>query len=128
MILLDADPPLHSCTAVSLQYGFRTKHKLAGLFALSSYLNDDAAVYSRLEQECSSPPCAAGTAKGLPPVFMRHGEADGYIRPAWGRGTAEKLSDLGVDVTFDSIPNLQHSLDPREMEELRKWIFEQLAD
>ena len=110
-----------------MQFGFRTKHKLAGLFALSSYLNEDSAVYTLLEQECPSPPCAAGSLEAVPPVFMRHGAADTYIQPAWGRRTAEKLSEHGVEVAFGSIPNVQHSLDPHEMEDLTAWVFERLG-
>lgn len=49
---------------MALQYAFRTKHKLGGVFALSSYVNTGAAVYKLI---------AAANKDSLPPVFMRHG-------------------------------------------------------
>ena len=104
--------------ALRAQLGARTGHKLGGVFALSSYLNDEAAAYKLIE-------CSGGGAS-YPPVFMRHGAADGFIRTEWGQRTAERLSALGVTVDFATVPLLAHQLAPAEMDALRGWLAERL--
>eukprot|EP01050_Picozoa_sp_SAG11_P057586 SAG11_NODE_36340_length_262_cov_0.631902_1_plen_78_part_01 len=41
----------------------------------------------------------------------RHGAADDFILPAWGRATAQRLESLGVDVNYDEVPGLMHQLE-----------------
>mmetsp|Transcript_20232 Transcript_20232/g.60118 ORF Transcript_20232/g.60118 Transcript_20232/m.60118 type:complete len:220 (+) Transcript_20232:152-811(+) len=103
---------------IALQWAFRTSHKVGAVFAMSAYLNDGAAVYKKIPQR------AAGE---LPPVFIRHGAADGFIRTEWGAHTAAQLSKLGVDVNFDTVPGLVHQLDPREINELREFLSTRLG-
>ena len=103
---------------ISLQYGFRSKHKLAGVFALSSYVTNEAAVYKLIGKKAK---------EELPPVYMRHGAADDFILPTWGQGTSEQLASLGVDINFSLIPRLPHSLSPSELDELQQWLQERLA-
>jgi len=103
---------------MALQYAFRTKHKLGGVFALSSYVNTDAAVYKLI---------AAANKDSLPPVFMRHGAADDFILTDWGRGTADHLSKLGVQVQFETVPGVAHMLVRSTTNELRNWLSERLV-
>jgi predicted esterase len=98
---------------LSLQFAFRTSHRLGGVFALSSYLNNEAAVFKQIE---------ARAREGIPPAFMRHGTADGFILPAWGSKTATRLSMLGVNVQFDTIDGLEHSLCRSELKQLSDWF------
>lgn len=98
---------------IALQLGLRHPEELAGIFALSSYMCDDAAVFKQLEgMELGS----------RPPIFMAHGEADGFIRPAWGRATAERLKKMGMSVRFESLPRMGHELVRREIDLLRGWM------
>ena len=95
-----------------------SKHKLAGVFALSSYVTNEAAVYKLIGKKAK---------EELPPVYMRHGAADDFILPTWGQGTSEQLASLGVDINFSLIPRLPHSLSPSELDELQQWLQERLA-
>jgi len=100
---------------IALQVALRSQRKLAGAFALSSYLCERAAVYDLVGQRAS-------TAAGLPPVFMRHGTADGFILPAWGRATAQQLETMGVQVDFALVPHAAHELKGEALDELREWL------
>ncbi|KAJ1631089.1 Alpha/Beta hydrolase protein [Pavlovales sp. CCMP2436] len=83
---------------------------LAGVFALSGYM-------------CfQSPAFALASAKRLPPVYMRHGAADGFILPEWGAATADELRALGTSVDFALVPGLEHSLTDDEVVQLTEWV------
>ncbi|KAH8057466.1 acyl-protein thioesterase [Aureococcus anophagefferens] len=45
-------------------------------------------------------------------TFVRHGSADDFIRPEWGRRTFDRLKAAGVDANFDLAP-ARHG--PREI-------------
>ena len=103
---------------IALQFAARSRHRLAAVFALSSYLCDGAKAYELLSGR-------RGDA-GLPPVFMRHGSADDFIKPAWGQSTAERLAALGANIDFALIPGMDHSLEDGEVESLGKWLLSRL--
>lgn len=44
------------------------------------------------------------------PVYASHGGADGMVKVAWGRVTAEKLKAKGLDLSFKEHSELDHEL------------------
>ena len=106
---------------IAMQYGYRTPHRLAAVFALSSYLTHDAAVYEAMRRR---PP----QSRRFPPLFQRHGAADAFIRPQWGRATADRLASLGVAVDFGVVQGLQHQLADCEMEQLDAFLADALTE
>ena len=102
---------------MALQFAFRTRRRLAAVFALSSYLCDQSDVYELL---------ASSPTQHRPPVFMRHGAADTFIRTQWGEATAEQLRRLGVPVDFATIPRLSHQLSNAAVDQLAAWMESKL--
>ena len=68
------------------------REPVGAVFALSSYLCDDAELYALLEAEAERG--RAGQQQQLPPLFMRHGDRDNFIHTAWGDATAQRLAGL----------------------------------
>ncbi|CAK9090526.1 Lysophospholipase-like protein 1 [Durusdinium trenchii] len=101
---------------IALQLALRHPEAIAGAFVpLSSFMCDDAAVYERLQ----TPELTKV------PILMMHGEAglprsesnaDRFIRPQWGRQTAERLKSLGVATEFVEIPGLRHEMSRKDMD------------
>ncbi|XP_038205705.1 lysophospholipase-like protein 1 [Arvicola amphibius] len=102
------------CMAMHLAY--RNHRDVAGVFALSSFLNKDSAIYKDLLQ-------AEGA---LPELFQCHGTADELVLHSWGEETNSKLKSLGVNTVFHSLPNLYHDLNRTELERLKSWILRKL--
>ena len=105
---------------IAMQYAYRTPRRLAAVFAISSYMTHRAAVYDVMRQQ----PRAAAP---FPPLFQRHGAADDFILPQWGRATADRLAALGVSVDFGTVPRLRHELSAGEVEELTAFLRRALA-
>jgi predicted esterase len=55
---------------------------------------------------------------------MAHGDADGYIKLKWGKGTADRLKNFGVPVKFLTMAGMRHELVEEEIEMLRAWLQE----
>ncbi|XP_012977737.2 lysophospholipase-like protein 1 [Mesocricetus auratus] len=102
------------CMAIHLAY--RKHRDVAGVFALSSFLNKESAVYKDLQQ-------AEHT---LPELFQCHGTADELVLHAWGEETNSKLKSLGVSTVFHSLPDLYHEMNKTELERLKSWILTKL--
>jgi len=102
---------------MALQLGVREAHRnLAGIFAMSSFLNDASPLYAHPALPRS------------PPIRMWHGGADQMIRAAWGRRTAERLRETGAkDVTFSELPGVHHVMTDAEVVELTEWVCERLG-
>ena len=92
----------------------KEKKSLAGFFALSSYANDDSKVLKH-------------TLYPSAPFFMAHGEADGFVLPAWGRSTKDRLESLGFQVTWRTYNALAHELRGDELEDLYDFLAQVLA-
>ncbi|CAK0840831.1 unnamed protein product [Prorocentrum cordatum] len=103
---------------IALQLALRHPGSLGAVFALSSYLCDDAAAYRLAEG-------SRGVRR--PPVFMAHGRADSFIQFAWGEATARRLGGLGVPVRFVPLPGVGHELASSEIDQLGAWIGEDHA-
>ncbi|XP_004480278.1 lysophospholipase-like protein 1 [Dasypus novemcinctus] len=102
------------CMAMHLAY--RNHQDVAGVFALSSFLNKTSAVYPALQK-------TDGT---LPELFQCHGTADELVLHSWGEETNLKLKSLGVSTKFYSFPDVYHELSKTELEKLKLWILKKL--
>ncbi|KAM5164574.1 lysophospholipase-like protein 1 [Mantella aurantiaca] len=103
---------------MSMHLAYRHHRDVAGVFALSSFLNENSIVYKELER-CQ---------QSLPELFQCHGQADQLVFHQWGERTNTLLKGLGVPLSFHSFPNLYHELGLQEMEQLRTWILQKLPD
>lgn len=102
--------------AMSLFTGATTTHKLAGVFGLSSYL----LMGNKIKE-------LAAEAKGVnkdTPFFLGHGDSDPLVRHDWGVKSAEVLrTELGhTKVDFRTYRGLEHSADPKEIDDLERFL------
>ncbi|XP_042678180.1 lysophospholipase-like protein 1 isoform X2 [Centrocercus urophasianus] len=101
---------------MAMHLAYRFHQDLAGVFALSSFLNKDSAVYEALKRNESV----------LPELFQCHGTADDLVLYSWGEETNKMLKSLGVSTSLHTFPNLNHELNRNEIEELKTWILKKL--
>ncbi|XP_040119197.1 lysophospholipase-like protein 1 [Oryx dammah] len=104
------------CMAMHLAY--RNHQDVAGVFALSSFLNKTSAVYQALQKSDGV----------LPELFQCHGTADELVLHSWGEETNSVLKSLGVSTKFHSFPGVYHELSKEELEKLKSWILTKLPD
>ena len=95
--------------ALALHTGYRFVPGLAGVFTLSSFLNDESAVYKNIQSTET-------------PLLMCHGDKDTLVPMSWGESTFNQLSNLGVKGEFIPIKNTLHELKRNELEKLLQWI------
>ncbi|NXL35561.1 LYPL1 protein, partial [Glaucidium brasilianum] len=101
---------------MAMHLAYRFHQDLAGVFALSSFLNKDSAVYQALKRNDSV----------LPELFQCHGTADELVLYSWGEETNKMLKSLGVSTSLHTFPNLNHELSRTEIEKLKAWIVKKL--
>ncbi|NXW40970.1 LYPL1 protein, partial [Nyctiprogne leucopyga] len=101
---------------MAMHLAYRFHQDLAGVFALSSFLNKDSAVYQALKINESV----------LPELFQCHGTADELVLYSWGEETNKMLKSLGVSTSLHTFPNLHHELSKIEIEKLKTWIIKKL--
>ncbi|XP_007902709.1 lysophospholipase-like protein 1 isoform X3 [Callorhinchus milii] len=104
------------CMAMHLAYRFH--QQVAGVFALSSFLNNNSVVYQAVQNAKTS----------MPELFQCHGKTDPLVLYEWGTETCSNLQSLGVKTTFNSFPNLYHELCKPELEQLKSWILQKLPN
>lgn len=105
--------------AMALHLGYRSHPKLRGIFALSSFLNEESPVYGAIT--------ARKDDKTTPELFMAHGDRDELVKFEWGEKTFQKLQTFGVKGEFKRFKYL-HELGTEEMIYLRQWIDNLLPD
>ncbi|XP_016389968.1 lysophospholipase-like protein 1 [Sinocyclocheilus rhinocerous] len=105
--------------AMALHLVCRYHQDVAGIFALSSFLNKDSVVYQVVEDASQCPP--------LPELLQCHGTADELVFHSWGEETNSLLKKAGLNTSFHSIPDLNHQLCRQELELLRSWILKKLS-
>ncbi|KAL4657469.1 lysophospholipase-like protein 1 [Arapaima gigas] len=103
--------------AMALHLVSRFHPDVAGVFALSSFLNKDSKVFQTVQ---------GGRGQSMPELFQCHGTADALVPHNWGEMTVAQLQEEGVNATFHSFPGLQHQLARAELEKLRSWIIKKL--
>ncbi|XP_073703772.1 lysophospholipase-like protein 1 [Garra rufa] len=104
--------------AMALHLVCRYHQDVAGVFALSSFLNKDSVVYQAVENASQQP---------LPELFQCHGTADELVFHSWGEETNSLLKKAGLNTSFHSFPDLNHQLCRQELELLRSWILKKLS-
>ena len=57
---------------------------------------------------------------------MGHGDADPMVKHEWGLETANTLKEMGWKVDFRTYKGLAHSADPKEIDDLEKYLEERL--
>jgi len=94
--------------AVAMHTALQTKHDIAGLMALSTYmaLPEDAA--------------HAVSRKDLP-IFMAHGSFDPVLKLEWGRASADRLIEVGYSVDWREYP-MAHAVCPEEINDIGVWL------
>ncbi|XP_007986606.1 lysophospholipase-like protein 1 isoform X2 [Chlorocebus sabaeus] len=102
------------CMAMHLAY--RNHQDVAGVFALSSFLNKASAVYQALQKSNGV----------LPELFQCHGTADELVLHSWAEETNAVLKSLGVTTKFYSFPDVYHELSKPELDKLKLWILTKL--
>ncbi|RKF60023.1 Acyl-protein thioesterase 1 [Erysiphe neolycopersici] len=102
--------------AISLLTGITYPSKLAGIFGLSGYI--------LLHNKVGELVAQAEDANKNTKIFMGHGEDDQLVKAEWGKLTKLLLENLGFNVNFRTYPNLAHSTDPAEIEDLGKFLDE----
>ncbi|XP_030051880.1 lysophospholipase-like protein 1 [Microcaecilia unicolor] len=103
--------------AMAMHLAYKYHQDVAGVFALSSFLNKGSVVYQIIKENSS-----------LPELFQCHGALDQLVFHSWGKETNSALLSLGVPTTFHSFPNLYHELSKTELENLRSWILKKLPE
>ncbi|XP_036931523.1 lysophospholipase-like protein 1 [Acanthopagrus latus] len=106
--------------AMALHLVCRYHPDVAGVFALSSFLNKDSVAFQAVEERHR-------TGLPLPELFQCHGTSDDLVLHQWGEDTSVLLRKAGMTATFHSFPGLYHQLSQPEMELLRSWILEKLS-
>uniref|UniRef100_A0A3B1KJJ2 palmitoyl-protein hydrolase n=1 Tax=Astyanax mexicanus TaxID=7994 RepID=A0A3B1KJJ2_ASTMX len=107
--------------AMALHLACRYHQDIAGVFALSSFLNKDSVVYQAVEdakQQQQQHP--------LLDLLQCHGTADELVSHSWGEETSSLLKKAGMTTSFHSFPGLNHQLCRAELELLRSWILKKL--
>jgi len=99
--------------AISLFAGITCPHKLAGIVGLSSYLLMEGKVKEYVPTENPNKET---------PIFMGHGAVDPLVKYQWGKQTADVLKGWGWSVDLKTYPDLAHSADPKEIDDLEAYI------
>lgn len=62
------------------------------------------------------------------PLFQCHGTADTLVPIEWAQDTAKNLKELGVNVKFVPLQDLDHELNRSEVQGWKNWLFDILPD
>lgn len=95
--------------AIALDNVLTHTRRVAGLLALSTYLALPDAARDRFRGDVGVP------------VFMAHGTFDPMVPYQGGRGTADKLGQLGYRVEWHEYP-MAHGVCPQEIADIRAWL------
>jgi phospholipase/carboxylesterase len=101
--------------AIALHAGLRSKQRLAGIMALSTYLPISDSFRSEVMD-------AAGTGYTDMPIFMAHGSLDPVLPMALGRDSAELLVANGFQIEWHEYP-MAHSVCVEEINDIRRWLL-----
>lgn len=107
--------------ALALHSGFHVNQELAGIFACSSFLNDNSLVFETLSTKKT-----LENPGPLPKLLMFHGDRDNLVPLSWGKESFDELVQLGVDGQFKPLKNTLHELKANELRDAHEWIVEQL--
>uniref|UniRef100_A0A3Q2YUA8 palmitoyl-protein hydrolase n=1 Tax=Hippocampus comes TaxID=109280 RepID=A0A3Q2YUA8_HIPCM len=97
--------------AMALHLACRYHPDVAGVYALSGFLNKDSVAFQ---------------SGGVLRLFQCHGTSDELVLHQWGEDTSVLLQKAGMKTTFHSLPGLHHQISLQEMELLKAWILQKL--
>jgi phospholipase/carboxylesterase len=100
--------------AIAMHTALRSKEKLAGLMALSTYLP----LHSKFEQEVVDDASCGDTSL---PIFMAHGSFDPVLTIDRGQSSAELLRKHGFTVDWHEYP-MAHQVCMEEIKDIRDWL------
>jgi predicted esterase len=60
------------------------------------------------------------------PILICHGQEDTVVAFRFGKATAKYLIKKGYRVTFKDYPGLAHAVEPKELQDIRYFISQQL--
>ncbi|CAL1687294.1 unnamed protein product [Lasius platythorax] len=105
------------CLALHLTYRYKTS--IAGCFVMSSFLNKGSIIYEHLK---------ARPEHNKIPLVQYHGTIDTLVPIEWGEETAKNLKELGVNVKFTPLQNIDHELSRAEIQSWKDWLLNILPD
>lgn len=100
---------------IALQSSLRSRHKLAGVMALSTYL----ALDQTLKEEKTQ-------ANQHIPILLAHGTADPVINIKWAYQTYSQLIGEGYQIDWNEYAGMQHGLCREEIVDIHRFIFKVL--
>ncbi|KAL9639962.1 MAG: hypothetical protein Q9164_000591 [Protoblastenia rupestris] len=103
--------------AISLFTGITCPDRLGGIVGLSSYLLLHDSIKDHATTEASNKET---------PIFMGHGDSDPLVQYRWGVQTEKSLKEMGWKVDFRTYKGLAHSADPKEIDDLEKYLESRL--
>uniref|UniRef100_A0A2P2I0D5 palmitoyl-protein hydrolase n=1 Tax=Hirondellea gigas TaxID=1518452 RepID=A0A2P2I0D5_9CRUS len=106
---------------VALHIGYRSRRAVAGVFAMSSFLNHNSILYSHLDEYNKNKDEQQQHVR-LPPLFQSHGKTDVTVHYDWGRETYAQLTKRQVKGEFMSVADCEHELHSEVLHRLDKWI------
>jgi len=62
------------------------------------------------------------------PLIQYHGKVDSLVPIEWGKESAKNLKDLGVNVKFVPLQNIEHELSHEEIQSWKDWLLNILPD
>lgn len=95
--------------ALALQEAYKFLPGFAGVFTMSSFLNDNTVLYN----EIKSPET---------PLCMFHGDKDTLVPISWGQKTYNGLTNMGIKGSFHTVNNTLHEMKHAELTALFDWI------
>lgn len=101
--------------AIALMAALQTRHPIAGVMGLSTYLPDGPALLEKF--------AASGQrANGSLPVFMAHGTHDEVIQIRFAQDSHELLrKSENIEIEWRTYP-MPHSVSPEEIGDIATWL------
>ncbi|CAO3626759.1 unnamed protein product [Mucor fragilis] len=96
---------------LALLTGLTSEYKLAGIVGCSGWLGLSAKF-----------PSIASDANRKTPLLMCHGDADPVVKPEYGFESADKLQQMGYNVTRKVYPGLPHSANEEEIRDIAQFL------
>lgn len=62
------------------------------------------------------------------PLLQFHGSADTLVPIQWGEESSNNLKELGVNVQFVPLNNVDHELDATEIKSFKEWLLNILPE
>lgn len=104
--------------AMSFHLGYRYFQQLAGIFAISAFINDESVIFEHLKKQ----------SENTPVLFQWHGARDDLVPLEWGQETFNTLQNLGIKGEFHIGKNALHELKRECLIKLHSWIKDKVPE